>query len=77
MSTVHNSTSSYNINNNKLYRSRTDYKIAGVCGGIGKYIDVDSSIVRLFTITLALVTGIFPIVFAYIIAIIIIPKSDQ
>ena len=31
----------------KLERSRTDKKIFGVCGGLAKYLDVDSTIVRL------------------------------
>lgn len=32
----------------KLYKSRTDRKISGVCGGIGQYFDFDSNIVRIF-----------------------------
>jgi len=31
---------------NKLYRSRTDRKIWGVCGGLAKYFDMDPTIVR-------------------------------
>ena len=31
---------------NKLYRSRTDRKIWGVCGGLAKYFDMDPIIVR-------------------------------
>ena len=30
----------------KLYRSKTDKKIEGVCGGIGAYLEVDSTAVR-------------------------------
>ena len=30
----------------KLYRSRTDVKISGVCGGIAEYLGIDSTIVR-------------------------------
>jgi phage shock protein C len=31
-----------------LYRSRTDSMVAGVCGGLGNYLGVDSTLVRLF-----------------------------
>ncbi len=34
----------------KLYRSRTDSKIAGVCGGLGEYFGVDSTWMRLLFI---------------------------
>ena len=36
----------------KIYRSSTDKKIAGVCGGIAEYMNVDSTIVRLIAILL-------------------------
>lgn len=32
----------------KLHRSRSDRRIAGVCGGIGLYFDIDSNIIRVF-----------------------------
>ncbi len=38
----------------KLYRSRTDHMLAGVCGGLGEYLGIDSTIVRLFFVLLAL-----------------------
>jgi phage shock protein PspC (stress-responsive transcriptional regulator) len=31
-----------------LYRSRTDSMVAGVCGGLGNYLGIDSTLVRLF-----------------------------
>jgi len=34
----------------KLYRSRKDTKIAGVCGGIAEYFNVDSNIIRLLAV---------------------------
>ncbi|MCX6095274.1 MAG: PspC domain-containing protein [Candidatus Bipolaricaulota bacterium] len=39
----------------KLYRSRTDSMLAGVCGGLGNYFGIDSSIVRIVFVLLALV----------------------
>ena len=32
----------------KLFRSRTDRKVAGVCGGISEYLEVDPTLIRLF-----------------------------
>jgi phage shock protein C len=55
----------------KLYRSRTDRMIAGVCGGFGEYFNVDPTIIRLVWALLGLSgTGIL----AYIIAWIIMPE---
>lgn len=34
----------------KLYRSRKDRKIAGVCGGIAEYFNIDSTLVRLLAV---------------------------
>ena len=50
----------------KLYRSRDDRMIAGVCGGIADYFNVDSSLVRLAVLFIFLFQGIGLI--AYIIA---------
>lgn len=41
----------------RLYRSRTDRKIAGVCGGLGKYFNVDPVIIRIIWVALALAGG--------------------
>ena len=38
----------------KLYLSETDKKIFGVCGGLGEYFDIDSTIVRLIWVIIAL-----------------------
>ena len=55
----------------KLYKSVKDKKIAGVCGGIAEYLDVDSTIVRLIGIILVFSWGSG--LLAYIIAAIIMP----
>ena len=41
----------------KLYRSRNDSRIAGVCGGLGEYLDIDPTLVRLIFVLLALMGG--------------------
>lgn len=38
----------------RLYRSRKDHMVAGVCGGLGEYLGIDSTLVRLFFVLLAL-----------------------
>ena len=40
----------------KLYRTRNDAKIAGVCGGLAEYLDIDVTIVRIVFLLL-LLTG--------------------
>ncbi len=41
----------------KLYRSRTNRKIAGVCGGLGDYFNIDPTLVRLAVVFLTLWGG--------------------
>ena len=59
----------------KLYLSRTDRKIFGVCGGIGETYDIDPTLVRLALVFLCLVTGIIPLLVTYFAAGIIVPKK--
>jgi phage shock protein C len=61
----------------KLYRSTTNKKIAGVCGGIGGMMDADPTIVRLVFVVLALATGIFPFLIGYLIAWWMVPEGTQ
>jgi phage shock protein C len=64
-------------NNRRLTLSATDGKIAGVCGGIAEYLDVDSTIVRLIWAALSVVPGgLIGGVLAYLLAWIIIPRSS-
>ena len=57
----------------KLYRSRTDSKIAGVLGGVSDYLEIDSTLVRVAFVLLDIFTGFFPGIVFYIIAAIIMP----
>ena len=59
----------------RLYRSYTDKKLAGICGGVGEYFGIDPTVVRLGVALLCIATGIFPGVVAYIIAWIIVPEA--
>jgi phage shock protein PspC (stress-responsive transcriptional regulator) len=60
----------------KLYLSK-DKKLAGVCGGIAEYFDIDSSMVRLAWVILSVLTGIIPGIIAYIVAALIIPPAPE
>ncbi len=61
----------------RLYRSNRDRRIAGICGGLAEYIGVDSNLVRLGLILIALATGVLPALITYIIGWAILPeKSD-
>ena len=58
----------------KLYRSKTERKLAGVCGGLAEYFNMDVSLMRLITVLVAL----FSIgVLAYIVAALVIPEKPD
>ncbi|MCX7854203.1 MAG: PspC domain-containing protein [Caldilineales bacterium] len=57
----------------RLYRSRTDRMLAGVCGGIGQYLNIDPTLIRLAFLILAIWGG--GGIVAYLIAWIIIPEE--
>lgn len=59
----------------KLYRSRKDRRIAGICGGLGEYFRCDPNIIRLIFVILFFFTAFFPPVIAYIIGIAVIPEA--
>jgi phage shock protein C len=41
----------------KLYRSRTDRKLGGVCGGLAEYFNLDPTLLRVLFIVLAVLGG--------------------
>ncbi len=61
----------------KLYLSKTDRKILGVCGGLAEMLGADSTLIRLALVFLCLLTGILPLVATYIIAGMITPEKPQ
>ncbi|MFY9561922.1 MAG: PspC domain-containing protein [Terriglobales bacterium] len=61
----------------KLIRSRADRKIAGVCAGLGHYLDLDVTLVRLVLVLVTLMGGILPGVVVYILAWIVIPEEPE
>jgi len=61
----------------RLFRSRTNKKIAGVCGGLGEMMDTDPTMIRLIFIVLGIATGFFPFFIGYLIAWWIVPVGGQ
>lgn len=61
----------------KLFLSTTDRKLAGVCGGLAEYFEIDSTVVRLITVVLAIVTGVLPMLVAYLLAWVIVPAPPK
>jgi phage shock protein C len=60
----------------RLMRSVVDCKIAGVCGGIAEYLEIDSTLVRLIWVLLVLMpVPVVPAVIGYFVAWIIMPQA--
>ncbi|OGO16269.1 MAG: hypothetical protein A2Y93_07845 [Chloroflexi bacterium RBG_13_68_17] len=57
----------------RLYRSRDERIIGGVCGGLGKYLTMDPTVVRLIFVLLALAGG--PGLLIYLIMLIVVPEE--
>jgi phage shock protein C len=59
----------------KLYRSTENKKIAGIFGGLGEIFNIDPTLLRLIFVFIGLVTAVIPLVLAYLVGWIIIPKG--
>jgi len=59
---------------NKLYRSRKDRMLFGVCGGLGKFFGIDSTIIRIIFVLLAF-TGFG--ILAYIVIAVVAPMEES
>lgn len=61
----------------KLYKSKTNKKICGVCGGIAEYLNIDPTVVRLVYLLLTFCSAAFPGILVYIIAAIIMSEEPD
>lgn len=59
----------------RLYRSRSDRRVAGVCAGIADYLGVDATLVRIAWVVFAVAGG--PGVLLYIILAAIVPEEPE
>lgn len=60
----------------KLYRSYDNRVLAGICGGLGEYLDIDAVIIRVLWVLAGFFSAGFA-VFLYIALIFIIPLEEQ
>ena len=63
------------MNSKKLYRSTKQCVLAGVCGGLAEYFDIDVTVIRLLWVISIFLGGAG--LLAYIVAAIIIPKGEN
>jgi len=61
--------------NKRLFRSRKDRMVAGVCGGIGEYLNIDPTLIRLAFLVFTLWGG--GGILAYAIAWVVIPEAPE
>ena len=59
----------------KLYKSRTNKKICGVCGGFAEYLEMDATIIRLILVLAVLFAGCG--VIAYLVAALLMPYRPE
>jgi len=61
----------------RIYCSQEDKKIAGILGGLGELFDIDPTLLRLLFVFIGLATGVIPLIVAYLIGWIIIPRGKN
>ena len=59
----------------RLTRSNRNKMIAGVCGGIAEYLDMDPTLVRVLYILVSILSAAFPGILVYIVLWIVIPEE--
>lgn len=60
---------------NRLHRSSQNKMIAGVCGGLGEYFNVDPTVIRFIWAILSLISIGFPGILIYVVAALIFPEG--
>ena len=60
----------------KLMKSNSDAMVWGICGGIGEYLGVDSTVVRIIAVILSVISGGVTGIVVYIILMFIIPQDN-
>lgn len=61
----------------KFFRSKTKKVLAGVCGGLADYLDVDVNIIRLLFIGVAVFSAFLPMSLLYVIAWALVPLEGS
>ena len=60
----------------KLLRSESDKWIAGLCGGISEYFDIDAALVRIIYLLLTFFSAGFPGIMIYMVLWLVMPKEN-
>ena len=60
----------------RLTRSRRHKMIAGVCGGLAEYFDLDPTVVRVAYVLVSIISVAFPGILAYIVLMFVMPPAD-
>lgn len=61
----------------RLMRSKTNRMVAGICGGIGEYFNIDPNLIRVLWIVITVLSGFLPGILAYILVWVIIPEGEK
>jgi phage shock protein C len=61
----------------RLTRSARHKKIAGVCGGLADYFELDPTVVRVAYVLLSIISAAFPGILAYIVLMFVMPPPDS
>jgi phage shock protein PspC (stress-responsive transcriptional regulator) len=61
----------------KLVRSKSDRKLAGVLGGLGYSLGVSPVLLRIIFVILLFTTGFFPLFLLYMILVFVIPNEQE
>jgi phage shock protein C len=60
----------------RLYRSRVDRQLAGICGGLGDYFSCDSTLIRVAWVVITFLSAGLAVL-AYLVLILVIPNEDR
>ena len=61
----------------RLVRSTRHKMLAGVCGGVGEYMDIDPTVVRVVYVLVTVFTALVPGLLAYVIMFFLVPRDDE
>lgn len=61
----------------RLTRSNRNKMIAGVCGGLAEYLNMDPTVVRVLYVLVSVVSAAFPGIIAYIILMFLMPPPEE
>jgi len=61
----------------RLTRSNRNKMIAGVCGGLAEYLDMDPTVVRVLYVLVSILSAAFPGILAYVVLMFPMPPPEQ